>query len=440
MKHPSDSTINRSILRLAVPSILANITVPLVGIVDLAIAGHIGDATAMGAVALGTMLFDLLYWNMGFLRAGTGGVTAQAFGRGDSRSAVDAFSQGIATALGVAVLIILLQWWFVDLAFLVIDCTPEVEEMARQYFFVRIWAVPAALCLMVFRGWFIGMQNTVLPMIVDITVNLLNVAASIICAVPCGMGVRGIALGTVIAQWSGMLLASVLMAVNFKEYLPLMNIRESVRWKYIKGMFGMNANLIVRSLMMLVVYSGFTALAAKYGDVELAVASLMMKLLLFYSYFTDGFAYAGEALVGRYIGSKEKDKLLRTIMLDFNWSIAIGIVSTVVYAVAGRAMVLIFSDDPAVIAGCEPYLFWLVLMPVISCVAFTWDGIYIGATASRAMRNCMIFSAAAYVATYIALKGSLGIQALYLAYFVHLAVRTIYMTLMRRKYVLDRAD
>ena len=439
MRHHSDTAISRTIVRLAVPSILANITVPLVGIADLAIAGHIGDAAAMGAVALGTMLFDLLYWNMGFLRAGTGGITAQAFGRRDFGRAMDAFAQGIATALGVALIIILLQWWFVDISFMIIECSPEAEAMARQYFFVRIWAVPAALCLMVFRGWFIGMQNTVLPMVVDIVVNLLNVAASIVAATTFGMGVKGIALGTVVAQWSGLLLALVLMLVNFKEYLPLVNLRESVRWRHIKELFGMNVNLIVRSLLMLVVYSGFTVVAARYGDVELAVASLMMKLLLLYSYFTDGFAYAGEAMVGRFIGERDRERLVRTIMLDFNWSIGIGIVSTVVYAVAGRAMVSLFSSDAAVIAGCEPYLFWLVLMPLISCVAFTWDGIYIGATASDAMRNCMVISAAACVVTYVALKGVMGIQALYLAYFVHLAVRTLYMSLMHRKYVLGAA-
>ncbi|MBQ1754069.1 MAG: MATE family efflux transporter, partial [Bacteroidales bacterium] len=163
--------INREVVRLAVPSILANITVPLVGIIDTAIAGHLGDAALIGGIAIGTMLFDLLYWNMGFLRVGTGGITAQAYGRGDMKASIGTFSQGIATSLIVSLLVLAIQWLFAEGMFLLVDCSPEVERVARNYFFIRIWAAPATLALFVFKGWFIGMQNTVFPMITDLWVN-----------------------------------------------------------------------------------------------------------------------------------------------------------------------------------------------------------------------------------------------------------------------------
>lgn len=429
-------SINKQILKLAIPSILANITVPLVGIIDLAIAGHIGDAATMGGIAIGTMLFDLLYWNMGFLRVGTGGVTAQAYGRRDMKSAMSAFSQGIATALGVAILVLMLQGLFIYLSFLVVECSPEAELFARQYFNTRIFALPAALMLMVFKGWFIGMQNTLLPMVTDIFVNLTNVGMSWYLGVHAGMGIRGVALGTVIAQWSGLLLASLMMAIRYRDKFQYLNIRDSIRWEKIKDLFKMNVDLLIRSLLMLVIYSGFTSIAAKYGDVELSAASMMMKLLLLYSYFVDGFAYAGEALTGKFIGAGDRTMLLSTIRHIFVWCTAIGILSTIAYGLWSEDMVNLFTTDAAVREGCKPYLFWLLLMPVMSCLAFTWDGIYIGATASTALRNSLIWSAVSFLATYFALKGVMGIQALYLAYFMHVVARSLYQTIVWRKNIL----
>jgi putative efflux protein, MATE family len=433
----ASASINRQILRLALPSILANITVPLVGMVDLAIAGHLGDAACMGGIAIGSMLFDLLYWNMGFLRVGTGGVTAQAYGRKDWQAAMNAFSQGIATALSVALIIWLIQWVFADISFMIMDCSPEVERLARQYFFIRVWAAPATLSLMVFKGWFIGMQNTVHPMAVDITVNVVNMAASFLLAVFTPLGVAGVAVGTLIAQYTGLALAIILMITKYREHLPLINIRESVKWKYMKSFFVLNGNLFIRSFCMLVVYIGFTGLAAKYGDIQLAVSSVMMKLLLLYSYFIDGFAYAGEAMTGKYIGERRRDLLARTVRLLFVWCLIISVVSTAAYAIGGKGLFALFTSDAAVVSASGEFLFWLLLMPVASCSAFTWDGIFIGATASKALRNCMIWSAALFVATYLILEKSLGIQALYAAYFVHLVVRSIYLTLVARKYVFD---
>ena len=423
---------------MAVPSILANITVPLVGIVDLAIAGHLGDTALLGGIAIGTMLFDLLYWNLGFLRAGTGGMTAQAFGRGDRKAQIGIFSQGIATAIATSVVILAIQWVFVELMFLFVECSPEVESLARQYFFIRIWAAPATLSLFVFKGWFIGMQNTVFPMVTDVWVNVSNMVVSYLLAFHTPLGFSGIAYGTVIAQWSGLLLALLLMAWRYRDLVVSTTILHSMKWKYFRSFVSINANLFLRSVMMLVVYEGFTIFAARYGDTELAVSSVMMKLLLLYSYFIDGFAYAGEALTGRFIGEENENSLHLSIRYVFFWCIVIGAVSTVAYWIFPEGFIRIMTDNGDVIAGCRPYLFWLILMPIISSVAFTWDGIYIGATATRALGMCMVGSAAAFVVVYLLTYSSLGAQAIYIAYFVHLLWRSLYLTKVKKANVYDK--
>ncbi len=430
--------INREVVRLAVPSILANITVPLVGIVDTAIAGHLGDAALIGGIAIGTMLFDLLYWNMGFLRVGTGGITAQAYGRGDMKASIGTFSQGIATSLIVSLIVLAIQWLFAEGMFLLVDCSPEVERVARNYFFIRIWAAPATLALFVFKGWFIGMQNTVFPMITDLWVNIVNMVASWLLSFYTPLGISGVAVGTLVAQWTGLVLALVLMRSKYRDLLQKTTIFHSMKWKYFKRFFSVNSFLFVRSMLMLVVYEGFTIFAARFGDVELAVSSVMMKLLMLYSYFVDGFAYAGEAMAGRFIGEKNRPSLNETVKYVFLWGAVIGVVSTVAYAIFPRAIIGLLTDNAAVIGASEAYLFWLLLMPVLSCVAFIWDGIYIGATASRPLMVCMIWSAAGFIAAFYLCAPHFGAQALYIAYFVHLIARSVYLTLVARRNVWSR--
>ena len=425
--------INREVVRLAVPSILANITVPLVGIVDTAIAGHLGDATLIGGIAVGTMLFDLLYWNMGFLRVGTGGMTAQAYGRGDRKAMSGIFSQGIATAMVVSMIVLAIQWVFAEVMLLLVKSSPEVEQVARNYFFIRVWAAPATLSLFVFKGWFIGMQNTVFPMITDLWVNIVNMLASWLLSFYTPLGINGVAVGTLVAQWTGLLLAVLLMRLRYRDLMRETTILHSMKWKYFRRFFSVNSQLFVRSLLMLVVYEGFTIFAARFGDVELAVSSVMMHLLLLYSYFVDGFAYAGEALTGRFIGEKNPASLRETIRWTFFWGSIIGVVSTVAYAVFPRSIISILTDNAEVIAASEPYLFWLMLMPLLSCVAFIWDGIFIGATAARQMMVCMIWSAGLFIAAFYLCEPRYGAQALYISYFVHLVVRSVYLTFSWRK-------
>ena len=427
--------MNKKILRLAGPSILANITVPLVGMADLAIAGRLGDAAAIGGVAIGTMLFDLLYWNLGFLRVGTGGKAAQSYGKRDFRESVNILVQSLGTALLSALFLLIIQYFYILGAFAILETTPQVEAMAKEYFFIRIWAAPATLSLFAFKGWFIGMQNTLSPMVTDIVVNVFNIVLSVLFAFPMKMGIAGIALGTVAAQYIGLMSAALLLTRYYKKLFKYINLKASLKIREMKDFFILNGNLFLRSASLLLVYTGFTALSATYGDKLLAVSTIMMKLMLLYSYMVDGFAYAGEALTGRYVGARDMTSLKRAVKLLFAWTFIIAAISTLAYLFAGEPIFRLLTNNAEVLEASGPFMPWLLVVPVISCVAFMWDGIYIGATASSAIRNTMIVSAAGFFITYYATKGVIGIQALYLAYSAHLIIRSIMMTFMARKEV-----
>ena len=430
-------SLNSQILRLAIPSILANITIPLVGLVDTAIVGHIANATAIGGIAIGTMLFDLLYWNFGFLRVGTSGMTAQAFGRGDRVECARLLSQSVGIALIGAALIWLIQWLFVNLVLLLVPCSHEVASFAREYFFIRIWAAPATLSLMAFKGWFIGMQDTVSPMITDILVNVVNMAVSYVLAVYTPMGALGVALGTVIAQFTGLTAAIVLLLTKYRQlWQGLSPVRLAFDGQGMKRLLSLNGNLFVRSLCFMVVYVGFTSLASKYGDVELAVSTIMMKLFMLFSYFVDGFAYAGEALVGKYIGwnqesgfrSQDKSDISRVVRLLFAWSLGVGILFTLIFALWSGGFYHAMTSDTTVLARLTDYTAWLIAMPIVSTLAFMWDGVYAGATAGKQIRNAMIYAALAFVIGYLATYPYLDVISIYIAYFAHLAARVLYLT------------
>ena len=437
--------INKDILKLAIPSILANITVPIVGMVDIAVAGHLtGEvATMIGGIAIGTMLFDLLYWNFGFLRVGTGGLTAQACGRQDHKECARILTRALAISIAFAVVLIAVQWVFVNTAFMVVDCTPEVRQLASKYFHIRIWAAPATLSLMALKGWFIGMQDSVSPMITDFVVNGMNVLMSIVLALG-PLGFTGIAWGTVVAQYSGLLTASILLMIKYSR-----KVFDDVRTDDLKGIFAgaetrrffvMNTDLFIRSLCFIAIYIGFTTISARYGDMLLAISSIMMKLLMIFSYFTDGFAYAGEALAGKYIGAGDKAMLRQSVKWTFVWSMAIAVIFTGIYHFAGVPMLRMMTSDSAVVEQAKEYLSWLLLMPLIGCAAFTWDGIYIGATASKEIRNAMLWAVLSFVVVWVlggyALPDIPPMHILMAAYFAHLLARTIYLSVRYKKTLL----
>ena len=428
--------MNKEILRLAIPSILANITIPLVGLVDTIIVGHISDAHAIGGIAIGTMLFDLLYWNFGFLRVGTSGMTAQAFGRGDREQCARLLTQSVGIAMLGAALIWVLQWLFVTAVLWVVPCSEQVSAFAREYFYIRVWAAPATLSLMALKGWFIGMQDTVTPMITDIVVNVVNMVVSYVLAVYTPMGALGVALGTVVAQFTGLSLAIILLLCKYRHVFRGLSIWQLARdMQGMRSLITLNANLFVRSLCFMIVYVGFTSLSSLYGDTDLAVCSILMKLFMLVSYFVDGFAYAGEALVGKAIGQQE-GAVNALVRLLFVWSLGVGAVFTVIFAISYMPLYGMMTSDSVVLARLTDFAGWLIAMPIVSTLAFMWDGVFTGATAGKQIRNAMIWAAVGFVVGYVANYHYLGTHALFVGYFLHLAARVIYLTATWKKVVL----
>ena len=487
--------INREILRLSLPSILANITVPLVGLVDTAVAGHLHSAAGtsaefIGGISVGAMILNVIYWNFGFLRASTGGLTAQAFGqaksllsirgaspnvprgsrppgpsdtvspvRSDERSkALPILRRALKLALGISAILLVLGWPLSKLSLLFSDIIPGVAVLAAQYILIRIWAAPATLSLMALRGWFIGMQDSRSSMLVDLTVNLVNIAASIILTLGVGswqgIGFPGIALGTVIAQWIGFILALAICRFRYRIHICSEKRPEtgtSTPKNGNKSFFRINADLFVRSLCMTGIYFGYTVLAARSGDVLLACANIMMNLLMIFSYFTDGFAYAGEALTGRFIGERNPEMLRKAVGGTFRWSFGVAGAWIAIYILAGLPMLRLMTDDPVVVDACRQFLPWLAVMPLIGCAAFTWDGIYIGATASGSIRDSMIWAVTAFFAVWFAgiaalhlllpeadagIAPATAIHLLLAAYFAHLLARTVLLTARYKKDIL----
>ena len=445
-------SLNREILRLSVPSILAGITVPLVGMVDTAVAGHLGGDTAaqIGAISVGSMVLSLLYWTFGFLRTGTGGLTAQAFGRGDFAECGRIFLRGTGLALLAAFFALELQWPFFKGVMLIPDATPGVRVLAERYFFIRIWAAPATMTLMTLRGWFVGMQNSVNPMWMDLIINAVNIGASILLAFGVGpwpgLGFAGIPLGTVIAQYCGLLYG--LLVCRFKYWRSVFSLlrRSDFAGLLHDGSLGrffrMNLDLLGRSFFFILIYIGFTMIAAGYGDVMLAASSILMQLLMFFSYFTDGFAYAGEALTGRFIGARDGVMLRQSVRYVFVWSMVLAVFFAALYTVVGSPVVRLLTSDETVVQACRLFLPWLLMMPPLGCAAFTWDGIFLGATASRGLMTSMAGAAAAFFAVWYTGRwllqpaGATAIHLLFAAYFAHLAFRTLWLTLRYRKEVL----
>ena len=435
--------LDKGIFRIAVPSILANITVPLVGIADIAVAGHLEASAAalIGGISIGTMLFGLLYWNFEFLRISTGGLTAQAYGRADWQESVDVLVKGVALALAAAVVILLLQWPFIKLSFLVVKCSPEARDLALEYFFVRVWAAPATLSLMSLKGWFIGMQDSISSMFTDLVVNGINVIASIFLSLGIpgtsfeGVGFSGIAWGTVLAQYSGLIFALVVIFIKYKEVVRGRISIRSLKGGDLRQFMTLNADFFVRSLCLIIVYVSMTIISAKYGDLLLASCSVIMQLLMIFSYFTDGFAFSGEAICGKYFGRRDfrtVDFAVKRVLL---WSMGVGMIFVLIYSLTGVPLLLLMTSDETVVEASRRFLPWLSVMPLMGCPAFTWDGIYAGLTASKIMRDSALGSVIAFYLVWVlgavipGQQGSMAIHVLLAAYFAHLLFRSAYMTI-----------
>lgn len=420
--------MNRRILRLAIPSIISNITVPLLGLVDVAIVGHLGAASYIGAIAVGGMLFSMIYWVFGFLRMGTSGLAAQAFGRRnlDEVSLVFVRSLGIGVALGLC--LVALQVPILSVAFQWVDTTDEVRRLASLYFSICVWGAPAVLGLYSFSGWFVGMQNSRFPMYIALVQNVVNIVASLAFVFIGKMGVAGVALGTLIAQYAGFLLALLLWMVYYGRLWP------RIRWAVVceagamQAFFKLNRDIFLRTLCLVAVTVFFTSQGAREGEVVLAVNTLLMQLFTLFSYVMDGFAYAAEALTGRYVGAQNGDGLRRLVRVLFTWGAGLAIAFTLVYALGGESFLALLTNEPSVLVASRAYFGWAVAIPVAGVAAFLWDGIFVGATLSREMLRSMWIASASFFLVYFTLHPLFGNHALWIAFLSYLALRGIVQT------------
>ena len=408
--------MNKRILGLALPNIVTNITVPLLGMVDMAIVGHLsGDH--IGAIAIGTQLFNLIYWNFGFLRMGTSGFTAQAFGAQRWDEAVKILIRACSIALAIALLLMALQWPISLSVPLIFEGSNHVLSLALTYFFVRIWAAPATLGLYAIKGWFIGMQDSKTPMWIAIFLNCVNILASLLFVLVLKWDMFGVALGTVIANYSGLTLGIIFLRRTFKKNKDLKIIkdindfknliRSALHWKEMKQFFKVNSDIFLRTLCLSGVFTFITAASSHISDQILAVDALLLQFFTLFSYIMDGFAYAGESLVGRHIGAKQLRHLKLAVRLLILWGMALTVVFTGLYAAFGNQFLHIFTDQQEVISAARDYMFWVLAIPVCGFAAFLFDGIFIGATATRTMRNAMFVATAAFFVVYYGLKALL---------------------------------
>ena len=421
---------DRQILQIALPSIVSNITMPLLGMIDVAIVGHMGSPVYIGAVAVGSMIFNLVYWLFGFLRMGSSGLTAQALGSRDLTEVIRLLVRSVAVALGIALLLIILQVPLKWLMFWLIGPTTDVVPFATTYFYIVIWGAPASLALFSLMGWYIGMQNTRIPMFISIMQNIVNILASLTLVYGFGMKMEGVAIGTVIAQYAGLLMALGLLVRYYGRLFR--HFRKDRLFQNIQIFFTVNRDIFLRTLCLVAVNLFFTSAGARQGAVILSVNTVLLQLYLFFSYFMDGFAYAGEALCGKAYGAHNGMAFRETLRRLWMWMVMVTTAYTLLYILGGRWIVGLLTDESQVLDVAGDYLFWACLIPVAGCVAFIWDGVFIGMTATRGMLVSSFLSALVFFAVYGLTIGLIGNHGLWLAQVTYLAMRGILQTIWYR--------
>lgn len=427
------NTNNREILQIALPSIVSNITVPLLGLIDVTIVGHLGAASYIGAIAVGGMLFNIIYWIFGFLRMGTGGMTAQAYGQQDDAEMMRLLTRSMGVGALIAFTLIILQYPIERTAFAFIETTPEIERLATTYFRICIWGAPAVLGLYSFSGWFIGMQNSRYPMFIAITQNIVNILVSLALVYGFEMKIEGVAIGTLVAQYAGFLMAITLWMHKYKAIRCHAELRSLLDKQAMYRFFQVNRDIFLRTLCLVAVTVFFTSAGAAQGEVVLAVNTLLMQLFTLFSYIMDGFAYAGEALAGKHIGANNRTGLQQMVRQLFVWGIGVSLTFTLMYGIGGEDFLKLLTNEESVIAASSNYFYWVLAIPLAGFAAFLYDGIFIGATATRLMLFAMAIAAAAFFLIYFGCRSTLGNHALWLAFISYLVLRGIVQGFLGRK-------
>ena len=383
--------MNREILKLAIPNIISNISVPLLSTVDTALMGRLSE-THIGAVGLGAMIFNFIYWNFGFLRMGTTGITAQAFGMQSKPDMAITLGRAMVVVLALSGLLLVLQIPLGHISFRLMNVNAEQAALVDTYFYIRIWAAPATLGLYAFMGWFFGLQNAVFPLILTVCINVVNIILSYLMVHHWGWGVAGVAYGTLIAQYFGLVLALILFFYKYGSYAKAIQMQALLQWQALQKFLSINFDIFLRTLCLTFAFGFFYSQSAKQGELILAANVILLQYLNWMAYGVDGFAFATESLVGKYAGARKGAETNKAIRLAFVWGMALALAFSLFYTLAGQPLLHIFTTEPDVIEAAQPFLIWMMIFPILSTPCYIWDGVFIGLTASKAMRNCMILA------------------------------------------------
>lgn len=421
--------------RIAAPMILSNISVPLLGMVDTGVTGHLDSSAYLGAVAIGATIFTVLYIGMNFLRMGTTGIAAQSFGANDSEGLRAALGQALIVGLLIAVMLIVLQVPISKLALKLLGGDVETQKYAAEYFFIRIWSAPATLANFAIIGWFIGLQNARVPLAIFLTINLTNIALDLLFVVILGMKVDGVALASVIAEYSGLIVGGLFVLSALRQRPGPWPVDRLTNFSAYKAFFAINANLFVRSMALMFTFSFITAQGARLGGLVLAANAVLMNFQFLTSLGLDGIAHAAEALVGKAIGEKRRGALEHTVKLTLRWSLIFAVGFTAFYALFGTLIIGVLTDLEDVREAAIRYLPWMIASPIVSVWCFLYDGVYVGATRAKEMRNVMVFSTIVIFLPAWYLLQPLGNDGLWLAFLLFMASRGIGMHLGYRKQI-----
>ena len=399
MVQPQDALIvsHRKVWMLAGPIILSNVSVPLVGAVDTAVVGHLPEPQSIGAVALGALIFSFLYWGFGFLRMGTTGFIAQAYGAGDWKGLSDTLLRVLILAPLLGLVTIIIGWPLIDFVLYLIDSSAEIETLAADYSHIRIWSAPAVLCVYAFTGIFIGMHNTRAAFVLQLILNISNMLLDLLFVLGFGWGVEGVALASVLAEYLAMLCGFYLLRTQISTAISHYNRTRLLARDALVKLFTVNSNIFIRTLCLLFAFSYFTAKSASQGEVILAANAILLHLQSIMAYGLDGFAHAVEAMAGSAYGAGRQRLFRRAVLLTTLWGAVIALLAGLVYFVFGDAIINLFTSIDAVADTASRYLPWMVIAPILSVWSFQLDGIFIGTGHTSAMRNAMIFSLVAYL-------------------------------------------
>jgi MATE family multidrug resistance protein len=418
--------MNREILNLAIPNIISNITVPLLSSVDTAITGHMDGVHYVGAISIGGMIFSFLYWGFGFLRMGTTGLTAQSFGQKDEEGSYNHLFRAAFLAIGISALLLLLQSPIKTLAFSLIDSSDEVIQYGSSYYDIRIWGAPAVLLTFALNGWFFGMQNARVPMVTTVLINLSNIGFSLFFVYQMGMDSDGVALGTLVANYIGLTLIGGMALRQLWKKKPEFRMAVILKTEELWRLFNVNRDIFIRTMCLIITYSFFTLQSAAMGEDILALNTILMQLWYIMAYGVDGFAYAAESITGKYVGEGNKQKLSQSMLLTTAWGMGLGVLFTIIYAIFNVDMVSLFTDQQNLIELAEVFILWTIFAPLVNAFSFMLDGIFIGATETKAMRNSMIIATFfIFFPIYYLTVSHIGNHAIWLAMTLYMLARGV---------------